>query len=163
MSWKESNSMDERQKMLGDYLSGFYNITELSTIYNVSRRTVYKWIARYESDPTNWQNDKNRAPYHHPNQTDSIIIDMLVDTKLNHKSWGPKKLVAFLSNKYPDLCFPASSTAGYWLKKHGLVLPRKRKRTVSPYSMPFLDCNKSNSVWSVDFKGNFKMQNAVIL
>jgi transposase InsO family protein len=52
MPWKETCVMSERIKLISDYLSGEYGITELSTEYEIRRKTVYKWIARYEA--TGW-------------------------------------------------------------------------------------------------------------
>ena len=48
MPWKETCAMDQRVLMIGDWLSEEYNITELGQIYGVSRKTIYKWIKRYE-------------------------------------------------------------------------------------------------------------------
>ncbi len=47
MSWKELCAMDQKIQMIGDWTSDQYSITELSQIYFVSRKTVYKWIERY--------------------------------------------------------------------------------------------------------------------
>jgi len=42
MPWKETCAMDEKIKMIGDYLSKEYTITQLSQMYEVSRKTIYK-------------------------------------------------------------------------------------------------------------------------
>ncbi len=47
MPWKETCAMDQKIKMIGDYLSKEYTITQLSQMYEVSRKTIYKWIGRY--------------------------------------------------------------------------------------------------------------------
>jgi len=48
MPWEETCAMDQRVRMVGDWLSKEYSITKLSQIYDVSRKTIYKWIKRYE-------------------------------------------------------------------------------------------------------------------
>jgi putative transposase len=42
--------MDQKIQMIGNWLSRNYSISELSRIYAVSRKTLYKWIARYNRD-----------------------------------------------------------------------------------------------------------------
>ncbi|MBI4824046.1 MAG: helix-turn-helix domain-containing protein, partial [Nitrospirae bacterium] len=36
--------------LISDWLKGCFTITELSVTYGVSRKTVYKWINRYDTD-----------------------------------------------------------------------------------------------------------------
>jgi transposase-like protein len=46
MAWKETCVMSKRVKLINDYLSGEHAISELALEYEVSRKTVYKWIGR---------------------------------------------------------------------------------------------------------------------
>ena len=46
---------------------GDYGITELSQAYGVSRKTVYKWIGRYEKEGWLGLEDRSRAPHRHAN------------------------------------------------------------------------------------------------
>ncbi|MBA7618552.1 hypothetical protein ES703_25882 [subsurface metagenome] len=48
MPWKETCPMDQKVKMIGDYISGDYTISELARMYEVSRKTIYKWVGRYQ-------------------------------------------------------------------------------------------------------------------
>jgi transposase len=48
MPWKVKEPMDERVSLITDWKSCNYSITELSVIYGVSRKAVYKWTTRYE-------------------------------------------------------------------------------------------------------------------
>ena len=49
MPWKETCTMDQKIKMIGDYLIEEYTINDLSEMYEVSRMTIYKWIERYKA------------------------------------------------------------------------------------------------------------------
>ena len=42
--------MNERVRLINDYRSGEFGIAELARQYCVSRKTVYKWIERYEEE-----------------------------------------------------------------------------------------------------------------
>jgi transposase InsO family protein len=151
--------MDQRIQLLSDWLKEEYTVTELSQIYNISRKTIYKWIERYQDQGPQGLAELSRAPFNHPNATGPEIVNQLIDTKLQHKTWGPKKIVARLEKLYPDCPWPAPSTAGKILKKEGLVSERHLKRHTPPYTQPFRQCARPNDVWSIDFKGQFRLGN----
>ena len=156
MPWKETYAMDEKIKMIGDYLSKEYTITQLSQMYEVSRKTIYKWIGRYGREGPPGLSEQSRAPKCHPNATLLKIAREIVATKLSHQRWGPKKVVAWLEEHYPEERWPAASTASGILKREGLVRSRRRKRKTPPYIEPFNKCHRPNAVWSADFKGQFR-------
>jgi putative transposase len=156
MPWKETCAMDQKMQMIGDYLSGEYTITQLSKIYEVSRKTIYKWIRRYDLEGPLGLEERSRAPRGHPNAVPLEIARKIVATKLRHLKWGPKKVIAWLEGHWPRGGWPAASTAGNILRREGLVLPRKRRHKTPPYTEPFIECNRPNAVWSADFKGQFK-------
>jgi transposase len=71
--------MEQRLKLIADWLDG-YSITELSVIYGVSRKTVYKWIERYNRLGHDGIEELSRAPITHPNQTDEKIWHATLQT-----------------------------------------------------------------------------------
>jgi len=156
MPWKETDTMKERHLLISDYLSNNYTISDLSEIYGISRKTVYKWIERYKLEGFDGLSDRSRCPRNIPHRTDQARLDICVDVKAQHPSWGPRKIVRYLESTKPETQWPAPSTVGYWFNKFGLVIPQRKRRRVSPYTQPFKNCNDSNSVWSADFKGQFK-------
>lgn len=156
MPWREVRPMDERVSLISDWLKGCFTITELSVTYGVSRKTVYKWINRYDTDGIEGLNELCRAPRTHPNRTDDAIIGRLIRAKIEHMKWGPKKVLFILKRSEPAVSWPSVSTAEKWLKKNGLVKKRRYRKHVPPYSEPFLGCDAPNRVWSADFKGQFK-------
>ena len=156
MPWKETNPMDERLMMMSDWFGGEYSVTELSLIYGVSRKTIYKWTSRYSEYGIDGLMERGRAPHAHPNRTDEEIVRLLMQAKRKHMSWGPKKLIAALRMREPEVSWPSVSTAEKWLKRNGLVKKRRYRRRVPPYSEPFLNCDKPNKVWSADYKGQFR-------
>jgi len=155
MPWKMEKPMDQKVKLIGDWLDKNYSITELSNKYSVSRKTIYKWIKRYEDEGIEGLEDKSRASHSHPNSTKSDIVQRIVDYKLDHKTWGPKKIVTNLKRLYPEDEWPSVSTTGDWLKKNYLVNEKKIRKHVHQYQDHFVDCRKPNDVWSADYKGQF--------
>jgi transposase InsO family protein len=151
--------MDQRVQFIADWLGDQYSKMELCAAYGISRPTADKWIKRYEQGGIESFKELSRAPYCHPNQTPQAICQMLIQTKLSHRSWGPKKVVDYLRQRRSTVPWPADSTAGEILKRAGLVERRRRRRRVTPYSEPFNECQAPNQVWSADFKGDFVMGN----
>ena len=94
MAWKEIRPMDQKVQLIGDWLKQEYTIKKLSQIYEVSRKTIYKWIDRYEEGGLTALEELTSAPHNHPNATPPEIVDGLINIKLRHRSWGPKKVVA---------------------------------------------------------------------
>jgi len=156
MPWKETCAMDEKLKLINDWISKEHTISELGEHYQVSRKTVHKWINRFKEGGLEALKEVSRAPDCHPNATPSEIISEIIDVKLRHKDWGPKKIVRFLKDRQPEKHWPAVSTAQSILWKEGLVYPRKVRRHTPPYNQPFQECRKPNDSWSIDYKGQFR-------
>lgn len=157
MPWKETHVMDQKIKMISNWLSGEYSIIELSRIYEVSRKTLYKWIERYEADQETGLQERSRKPLRMPSSTPPDVVARILASKTQHAHWGSRKVLAWLRNHYPDRTWPAASTTSEILKRHGLVKTRHKRHHTAPYSEPFLNCNQPNEVWCADFKGQFRL------
>jgi transposase InsO family protein len=159
MPWKVINHMDLKNQFVTDRIKEHFSITDLSQKYGISRPTVYKWLERYEQFGINGLKEQSRAPKNCPHRTNEKIVNLVIQEKLKNRKRGPRKVRAQLKCRYPEIHFPATSTIAYWLKKEGLVEKRKKRLHVPPYSEPFNDCHAPNDVWSIDYKGQFYMQN----
>ena len=49
MPWRGVTVSEQRQRFLEDYRLNYYSLTELAERFNISRKTAYKWIGRFES------------------------------------------------------------------------------------------------------------------
>lgn len=159
MAWKETNAMDERIRFVGDWLSGDFTKTSLCAAYGVSRPTGDKWIGRYEQKGLEGLKERSRAPHSHPATVSGVIRDKIIEAKLDHQAWGPKKVMDWLRRNDPEELWPVDSTAGEILRRAGLVKPRRRRRRVASYTQPFGACQEANAIWSADFKGDFGLKN----
>lgn len=159
MSWKETCVMEQRLKFIVDYLDELYDMSELCRDYGISRKTGYKWVSRYETYGLEGLKDLSRRPYGHPDTTHPWTCDQIIQTKLAHQSFGPKKVMDLLRREQPEHRWPADSTAGEILKRAGLVKKKRRRNKMNADSHPFKDCQHPNAVWSSDFKGHFALGN----
>lgn len=157
MTWRTRNEQDEKVRFIGSWLSGEYSFTELCERYEISRKTGYKLINRYELEGLQAAEAKSHARHHHPNETVYEVKEKIIALKYRYPKWGPRKIRDWLLLNESEGHWPVISTIGEILKRHSLVKPRKYRRHVPPHSAPFLECNKPNAVWSADFKGQFKV------
>lgn len=159
MPWEETNAMNEKVKFISAWLSKEFTLADLCRRFNISRVTGYKIIARYENEGISGLDERPRAHFGHPHETNAEVKDYILKAKTRYSNWGPRKIKQWLELKFPDYSWPAASTIGEILKKHGLVKDRKKRKKTPPHSQPFIDCTASNEVWSADFKGHFKLGN----
>jgi len=164
MPWKETCIMQERNKLIDAWLSREFNISELSRRFGVSRKTIYKWLSRFEQEGRVGLEDVSRAPHTQANQTDFYRCETIIELKHRFPNWGPVTLKDYLEREHPELTWPAASTIGRILKHAGLVKPKpKRKRYgVPPHTAPLAHADAANKVWSADFKGQFKLGNGKV-
>jgi putative transposase len=103
--------------------------------------------------------ERSRAPHRHANATPQELVEMIIETKLAHQYFGPKKVLDYLHSHYPRRHWPVDSTGGEILKRADLVRPRRLRRRVYPDSAAFAACQECNALWSADFKGDFALCN----
>lgn len=159
MSWQETNPKNEKLMFIADYLKREYSVAELCRRYQISRKTGHKLINRFSAEGEAAIHEKSRARHTHPNGTPEPIVEQLLAMKHRYPHFGPATIHAKLHIEHSDCAWPAISTIADIFKRHGLVKPRKLRKKVPAHTHPFIDCNQPNKVWSIDFKGHFKLQN----
>jgi transposase InsO family protein len=154
MPWKENRAMDVRVQLIEEYEEG-ESIAALARIYNVARKTIYKWVARHEAEGVAGLADRSRMPQHFPGKVSDEVIALIVASRQRWK-WGPRKLRVKLAAAHPEILWPAESTIGEVLKRAGLTHPRKPRVRTPPYGQPFACVDSANQTWCADFKGWFR-------
>jgi transposase len=62
MPWKETSPMRERSAFMVEHRSGLYSFRALCEKYQISRKTGYKLVDRFESEGLEGLHDRSRAP-----------------------------------------------------------------------------------------------------
>ena len=156
MPWKETEVMKERMKFMSEYVMGEKGVSELAIEYEISRKTAYKWIERYEEGGWVGLEDQSRAPRSHPNAVRKEIEEALLGLKAERPLWGAPKLRSRLMKAFGEKECPAESTVSEILRRHGLSRIARRRRRAVPSESPLSHCQKANEVWCADFKGWFR-------
>ena len=79
MPWLETAPMEQRERFIDDSRLGLYDMTELCARYAISRKTGYKWLARYDAGGRPALHDRSRAPHHCPHKIGEAVAQLLVD------------------------------------------------------------------------------------
>ena len=63
MGWKGVTIMDQRVRFIAEYMKDCFPFNELCLQFNISRKTGYKWVERYEQDGPEGLLDQSRRPH----------------------------------------------------------------------------------------------------
>jgi putative transposase len=160
MPWKAESLVDHREQFVRDCLAGRFPVTEACQRYDISRKTGYKWLARFLAGGRPGLEDQSRRPDVSPTATAAELVNAIVRLREKHPTWGAKKLLPKLSKKQPNVAWPAPSTVALILRRQGLVTPQPRRRAAARAGGPhhLVVPTRPNMVWTADFKGQFRTQ-----
>lgn len=161
MPWMETHPMDQRLQFINDAHEGLYTMAELCAHYGVSRKTGYKWRERYAEDGRRGLADRSHVPHTCPHRIPTAMADRICDARRKHPDWGPAKLLAWLAPRFPDVTWPAISTAGDLLARRGLVAKRRRRRPHQHPGVVAPTTHAPNDLWTADFKGQFPTRDGI--
>lgn len=157
MAWKETNVIEERMKFVAAYKSGGWTMSDLCREFGISRKTGYKYLERYESEGVEALKDRSRAPKKQGRATRPNLVELVIEERQKHPTWGSRKILASLQGRYPRVKgWPSAPTIGRILKREGLIEEKRRRRKYSrAKTEPLSHVIEPNDVWCADYKGWF--------
>ncbi len=161
MPWLETSPVEQRERFIADHRRGLYTMTELCARYGISRKSGYKWFERFDEGGRSGLRDRSRAPHQCPHRISADVAQLICAARRAHPGWGPEKLLDWLRPRHPRVAWPAISTAGDLLARHGLVKKRRRRR---PHHHPGVvppTTHAPNDLWTADFKGHFRTRDGI--
>ena len=156
MPWRESVVVDERRRFVLALEKG-ERMVDACRQFGISRKTGYKILARWKAQWDAGLLDQSRAPLRVPHSTPAEVVELVVQCRKEHPTWGARKLLAVLGKLHPGVRFPVSSTVDLILRRHQLVVPRRRRQPVIPYPSALRVPVAPNDLWCADFKGQFRL------
>lgn len=152
MPWRESDAMDLRCRFVLLARERGSNVAELCREFDISRRTGYKWMCRYEEHGVSGLYDQSRRPLSCPHAISTELVLEIVRVKYLKPTWGAKKILPYLERRYPGT-LPSRATIERVLERSGLVERRSKRPRRIPADHHLVKPEKPNDVWTVDFKG----------
>lgn len=150
MSWKQESVVEQRLRFLIEARSPEANISDSCRRYNISRKTGYKWIKRYEkAGSVEALTDQSRRPLHSPRQTVPAIVEKVLAVR-DAKGWGADKLAWVLAGE--GIKLPVI-TIHRILKRNARLAPEQNTR-LAPKRFARTNCNE---LAQMDFKGEYAL------
>jgi putative transposase len=160
MVWTEISVMDARLCFVAACLRDDGGMSLLCARYGISRKTGYKWLTRYRELGAAGLADRSSAPLVLKHTLLGSVTEPILALRRARPSWGPRKLLARLSQDHPGTVWPAASTVGDLLAREGLVTPRRARREAAA-CQALIEPLRPNDSWSADFKGWFRTGDGV--
>ncbi len=154
MGWEEVNTMTLRLQFVLLAQKEDANVAQLCKTFNISRKTGYKWIKRFNTLGEPGLVDLSTKPVYSPLKTSDCIVDAVVSIRQTHPAWGGRKIRARLE-KLGHSNVPAASTiTGILHSKQLINLDESIKHT----KFISFEHPHPNDLWQMDFKGHFVME-----
>lgn len=151
--------MEEKKKFIRLWQSNQYSITILCELCGISRTTGHKLINKYKSEGEKCFEEKSKRPKKTPHKTPIEIENRIIRLRNKHKNWGAKKLVELLKREINLEQIPSVTTVNAILDRNGLLKKRGRRPAGIEKKNPKYESQKCNDIWSVDYKGKFRLGN----
>lgn len=160
MPWEERSLMDVRLRFVQDIHRPGWSIAEVCRRYVISRKTGYKWLARYAKAGPAGLSDRSHRPYSCPHATPAAIVEQILALQRRYR-WGARKVRWLLAKRVPSDLVPTVATVHRILERHGRTGRRRAARRRFHSGRPATPLDQPNAIWTADFKGQFRTGNGV--
>jgi transposase InsO family protein len=156
MPWQETDPVTERKRFVLEAQGGLFSHAELCRRYGISRQKGYKWIRRFETEGPDGLLDRSHRPHSCPHVTEPHVLQAALELRRRRPRWGAAKILGRLREIHHDWPLPAPQTLHKHFVRAGLVLKNKKRPKPPHPGRPNAGFDAPNSIWSADFKGQFK-------
>lgn len=155
MPWKIISLVQGRCRLVKELLKAQESVRQLCRSFGISRKTAYKWKARFMVGGRRSLRDRTRRPHRSPQRTSLFWLKRIKALRRRHRRWGGKKLRARLQRFHPGRRVPAVRTMTRWLRRWGVPKAVRRRSPKGPVIQrrKLTPGRRANQVWTVDFKG----------
>ena len=153
MPWQVNTVMSQRQEFVQLATQADVNFSALCRAFGLSRKTGYKWCARFLQQGPAGLEDRSRRPRRSPRRTADDTEAVVRAWRESHPAWGGRKLAAALENDGLT-AVPAPSTITAILRRHELLDPAEATKH-RPWQR--FERTAPNELWQMDFKGHFAL------
>lgn len=150
MPWKKESVVEQRLRFVIDVRKREAPVSALCRRYEISRKTGYKWLARYEDAGTIAAlNDRSRRPRRSPKRTSKAREERVLAVR-DEKGWGAEKISWVIGKS--GLVIPPI-TVHRILKRNGRV----RQPVVDRIASQRFARASCNELAQMDFKGEYRL------
>lgn len=146
MPWKAPLMSELRTAFVHAVRTAGFSCAQACRRFGVSRKTGFKWLARFDRDPQAPLLDRSRRPHACPARTPADLEAAALRIR-DEFGWGPRKIAAHLRAQGMEP--PSPRTLASLLLRNGRITPKKPQ---DPAPGAF-ERELPNDLWQLDFKG----------
>jgi transposase InsO family protein len=118
---------EQRYKAVQGVLADGRTVGEVASQWEVSRRTLHRWLARYEGGGLEGLGDGSHRPAHCPHQMPAAVEVLVLEMRRAHPYWGARRIAFELTRKGLEPA-PSESAVYRCLVRAGVIDPLTRRR-----------------------------------
>src|SRR5260370_22062027 len=96
---REMSGTEQRYKAVLAVSGDGRTVSEVATDWGVSRRTMHRWLVRYEGDGIQGLNNRSHRPAQSPHQMPPAVEAMVLEMRRSHPYWGARRIAFGLARK----------------------------------------------------------------
>src|SRR6202162_820288 len=124
---REMSVTEQRYKAVLAVIGDGRTVGEVARDWGISRRTMHRWLARYESDGLEGLTNRSPRPAQKPHQMPPRVEAMVLEMRRSHPYWGARRIAYELAGKRVERA--ASESAVYrCLVRAAVIDPVSRQR-----------------------------------
>src|SRR2546425_12078217 len=123
---REMSVTEQRYKAVLAVIGDGRTVSEVATDWGVSRRTMHRWLMRYEGDGLEGLNNRSHRPAQSPHQMPPAVEAMVLEMRRTHSYWGARR-IAFELRKRVERA-PSESAVYRCLVRAAVIDPISRQR-----------------------------------
>ncbi len=118
---------EQRYKAVLAVIGDGRTVSEVATDWGVSRRTMHRWLARYEGDGLEGLKNRSHRPAQSPHQMPPAVEAMVLEMRRSHPYWGARRIAFELARKRVEAT-PSESAVYRCLVRAAVIDPISRQR-----------------------------------
>jgi len=118
---------EQRYKAVLAVIGDGRTVREVATDWGVSRRTMHRWLVRYEGDGLEGLSNRSHRPARSPHQMPPAVEAMVLDMRRSHPYWGARRIAFELVRKGVERV-PSESAVYRCLVRAAVIDPVSRQR-----------------------------------
>ena len=124
---REMSVTEQRYKAVLAVIGDGRTVDEVARDWGISRRTMHRWLARYEGDGLEGLSNRSHRPGHCPHQTSPAVEAMVLEMRRAHSYWGARRIAFELARKRVEPA-PSESAVYRCLVRAAVIDPITRRR-----------------------------------
>jgi transposase InsO family protein len=124
---REMSVTEQRYRAVQGVLADGRTVSEVASQWEVSRRTLHRWLARYEGGGMEGLGDGSHRPAHCPHQMPAATEVMVLEMRRAHPYWGARRIALELNRKGVQPA-PSESAVYRCLVRAAVIDPMTRRR-----------------------------------